>query len=83
MAKQSRDTDEGMESIKESLEDIASLLAEISDELAELNSSLKFIGIPLITDMLVKYRPDIKDAMEPVIAELADSIKSMMSEEEE
>ncbi|MGB9902620.1 hypothetical protein [Methanothrix sp.] len=81
MAKQSKD--EGMESIKESLEEIASLLAEISDEMAELNASLKFIGIPLITDMLVKYRPDIRDAMEPIIADLAEGMKSMMSEEEE
>lgn len=81
MAKQSKD--EGLESIKESLEEIASLLAEISDEIAELNASLKFIGIPLITDMLVKYRPEIKEAMEPIISELAEGMKSMMSEEEE
>lgn len=80
MVKQSKD--EGLESIKESLDEIASLLAEISDEMAELNASLKFIGIPLITDMLVKYRPEIKEAMEPIIAELAEGMKSMMSEEE-
>lgn len=80
MAKQSKE--EGLEGIKESLEEIASLLAEISDEMAELNTTLKFIGIPLITDMLVKYRPDIRETMEPIISELADGMKSMMSEEE-
>lgn len=81
MAKQSKD--EGLESIKESLEEIASLLAEIADEMTELNTALKFIGIPLMTDMLMKYRPDIRETMEPIISELADGMKSMMSEEEE
>ncbi|MCX8206444.1 MAG: hypothetical protein N3G75_01240 [Methanothrix sp.] len=81
MAKQSKD--EGLESIKESLEEIAALLAEIADEMSEINASLKFIGIPLITDMVVKYRPDIREAMEPIISELANGMKSMMSEEEE
>lgn len=80
MAKQSKDED--LEGIKESLEEIASLLMEVSDEINELSTTLKFIGMPLIIDMLIKYKPDLKDAMEPILAELADGMKSMMSEEE-
>lgn len=73
--------EEMLEEINENLADIAAVLADLVNEMIEVRTTLQFIGIPLISDMILKYKPESKEQLEPIISELLSGLEQMKIEE--